>query len=106
METCCNLFCDGTARVFFSDAHDMRGAADETIIRNIHVWASVLRLLERDAMQVLCLRPRCHQGTSRPRGFVEGREARDITNRWAALWKLQLFPWNLVRRPILYTADF
>ena len=73
METCCNLFCDGTARVFFSDAHDMRGAADETIIRNIHVWASVLRLLERDAMQVLCLRPRCHQGTSRPRPGPAGR---------------------------------
>ena len=73
METCCNLFCDGTARVFFSDAHDMRGAADETIIRNIHVWASVLRLLERDAMQVLCLRPRCHQGTSSPRPGPAGR---------------------------------
>jgi len=30
----------------------------------------------------------------------------DIPDRQDALWKLQLFPWNLVRRPILYTADF
>jgi len=73
VETCCNLFCDRAARVFFSDAQDMRDAADGTNMRDIHVWASALRLFERDAMQVLCLRQCCYQGTLRPRPGPAGR---------------------------------